>query len=390
VPGRVPEAGAGTVSGLPAERAGAAARRVWVLAGDKPGDNAQCRSLAEALGWGTEVKQLHYRERGRFGGLFGEDRFPLDVAASSALAPPWPDLVIGCGRRSVGVAWEIRRRAGAGTRLVQIGRPRADLARFDLVITTPQYRLPARPNVLHLSMPLHRVDREARARAAAEWAPRLASLPFPRIALLVGGTAKPWVLDAAAARRLGGAASALARAEGGSLLVSTSRRTPAATADALAGALDVPVYVHRWTREGGANPYLAYLALADAFVVTGDSASMLAEACSTGRRVWIAELPEARPLGSYAKDLLRRLVLAPAEHPRTADWRLARWLAELPGRGWVRYPRDLRRLHAALVEGGRALPLGQSFRTPPPPPVDETGRAAARVRALFADAPARP
>jgi hypothetical protein len=362
-----------------------AARHVWVLAGDKPGDNAQCLSLAEALGWPTEVKHLRYRESGQVSRLLGADHFPLDAEASSPLAPPWPDLVIGCGRRSVPVAWEIRRRAGATTRLVQLGRPRVDLGRFDLVITTPQYRLPARPNVLHLSLPLHRVDDAARARAAAEWGPRFADLPLPRIALLVGGTAKPFVLDEASARDLAAAASALARAEGGSLLVSTSRRTPAATAEVLASGLGVPAHVHRWTAGGGANPYLAYLALADAFVVTGDSASMLADACGTGRRVWIAELPEKRPLVSYGKDLLRRAVLAPAEHPYTAAGPLGRWLADLPARGWLRYPRDLRRLHAALVADGRAAPLGQPFRTPPPPPIDENERAAARVRALFTD-----
>ena len=89
-------------------------RRIWVLAGEKPGDNAQSLSLAEALGWPTEVKHLRYirlpkAERRKLSNI---DRFPLDRAQSSPLDPPWPDLVIGCGRRSVAVAWNIRRQAG--------------------------------------------------------------------------------------------------------------------------------------------------------------------------------------------------------------------------------------------------------------------------------------
>jgi mitochondrial fission protein ELM1 len=360
------------------------ARRIWVLAGDKPGDNAQCLALAAALGWPTEVKQLRYHELGR-GRLrpLGDARFALDAAASSPLEPPWPDLVIGCGRRSVGVAWEIRRRAGAGTRLVQLGRPRADLDGFDLVVTTPQYRLPKRANVLHLALPLHRFDHAAWARAGAEWEPRLAALPRPRVALLVGGSAKPFVFDVPAARRLAAEVTALARAEGGSLLVSTSRRTPAAAAQALCDALGVPAYVHRWSPEGGPNPYLAYLGLADAFVVTGDSASMLAEACSTGRRVWFAELPRRRTLRSHAKQLVRRLLLAPGELAGARAGLVARGLAKIPARGWVRYPRDLSRLHAALTAAGRAMPLGRPFPAPPPPPLDESELAAARVRQLF-------
>jgi hypothetical protein len=83
------------------------------------------------------------------------------------------------------------------------------------------------------------------------------------------------------------------------------------------------------------------------------------------------------------QNFVRRLVLAPGTHPRARDSFFARWLAELPARGKVRYARDLSRLHAALAADGRALPLGQPFVTPPPPPVDETAIAAARVRALF-------
>lgn len=361
------------------------ARRIWVLAGEKPGDNAQALSLAEALGWQTEVKQLRYLKGKKplAAKLSGSDRFPLDRAASSPLVPPWPDLVIGCGRRSVPIAWDIRRQAGPTTRLVQLGRPRADLDGFDLVVTSPQYRLPARPNVLHLALPLHRPEREKWASAAAEWEARLGHLPRPWVALMVGGSAKPFVFDVASARRLATQVNALVRGEGGSLLVSTSRRTPADAASALVGDIDVPSFVHEWQPGGGPNPYLAYLGLADAFVVTGDSASMLTEACSTGKRVWIVALPERRSLKSRGKNLFRNLVLAPTQDPRLAGTPIARALSAVPARGWVRYPRDLKRLHAALIAEHRALPLGTPFPRVPPPPVDETELAVARVRALF-------
>ena len=276
------------------------ARRIWVLAGEKPGDNAQSLSLAEAIGWPTEVKQLRYLKAKKplAAKLSGSDRFPLDREASSPLTAPWPDLVIGCGRRSVPIAWDIRRQAGPTTRLVQLGRPRADLDGFDLVVTSPQYRLPDRPNVLHLALPLHRPEEEKWRRAAEEWQERFTHLPRPWFALLIGGSAKPFVFDVDAARRLVTQANALVRAERGSLLVSTSRRTPSDAARALIDGIEVPSFVHQWQAGGGPNPYLAYLGLADAFVVTGDSASMLTETCSTGKRVWFVELPERRSLKS--------------------------------------------------------------------------------------------
>ena len=41
----------------------------------------------------------------------------------------------------------------------------------------------------------------------------------------------------------------------------------------------------------GDNPYFAYLGLADAFIVTADSVSMISEAAVTGKPVYILELP---------------------------------------------------------------------------------------------------
>jgi len=297
--------------------------RAWVLAGDKPGDNAQLLSLAAALDWPFEVKQLRFRApRSRLASLAGRDRFPLERAAKSQLVPPWPDVVLGCGQRSVAVAHRIRRQAGPSTRLVWLGRPRVDLDQFDLILTTPQYRVPQHRNVVHLALPLHRVDRQAWDRAAAEWQERFAALPRPLIAVLIGGSAVPFVFDVPTARRLARQASALARTEGGSLLVSTSRRTPSDAARAFSDSLTAPAHVHHWSPGGGPNPYLAYLALADAFIVTGDSASMLTEACSTGKRVWIADLPEQRTMRSQAKNFLRHSALAVAP--------------SLTKRGWIR------------------------------------------------------
>lgn len=358
--------------------------RVWVLAGDKPGDNAQCLALAAAVGWSTEIKQLHFECRGRNPLLpFSELRFELDPSNSSPLEAPWPDLLIGCGRRSVEIAREIRRRSGGKTRIVYLGRPRTPIDDFDLVVTSAQYQLPDRENVIQLVLPLHAVDREALARAESEWAQALKALPRPRIALLVGGTIKPFVLDDVAARHVADEVNALVRAEGGSVLMTTSRRTPASCARQIRDRLDGPKYVHVWDPAGGPNPYLAYLALADAFVVTGDSASMLADACGTGRRVFFVELPTRRSLRARARNRFRDAVLSPGGRGRGGRGPLARLTAWVMARGWVRYPRDLSRLHDALIASGRAVPLGQSFTAPPPPCVADVESVAARVRALF-------
>jgi mitochondrial fission protein ELM1 len=258
--------------------------RVWVLDAYRAGERTQLRALATALGWPWEIKTLRYRRFGQASALFlRDDLRGIDPAASDPLTPPWPDLLLSIGMRNEPVARWIRAQSGGRTRLVFLGRQWADPRHFDLVITTPQYPVPDRPNVLRNALPLHGVTQARLDAAAALWAPRLAHLPRPWLTLNIGGTSGPYAFGPNAARRLARDALALARARGASLLISSSARTPSCALDALAARTEVPMQLYRWRRDDPDNPYLGFLALADEVIVTADSISMLAEAHATGR-----------------------------------------------------------------------------------------------------------
>jgi len=366
----------------------AAAPRIWVLVGPRAGDRGQLLALAESLGWPYEVKELAYsRLHNLPNWLQGASRVSLDRARSSALAPPWPDLIIDGGKRSVPIARWIRVQSGGQARWVHVGRPWAPIAEFDLVVAAPQYRLPPRPNLLSLAGPLHRITAERLADAAAAWTERLQHLPRPWIALLVGGDSPPYALDAAAARRLGETASAAAQAAGGSLLVTTSGRTRPAAAAALFAALNGSCHRHRWQAGAPDNPYLAYLALADSFIVTSDSASMLAEACATGKPAAMFEVPRRpTPLGR-ALAAIERLATGHGARknyrgmPKQQD-RLARAFDRLVERGLFMPLRDLREVHRALLARGLLHRLGERPGDRREP-IDDMERVAARVRQLM-------
>lgn len=334
--------------------------RVWVLLGARTGDNNQLENLAEALGWPYELKQLRFNSlRLCPNWLLGASRAPLKRGLSRELSPPWPDLVIAGGQRSVPLARWIQRRARGQVRLVHIGRPRAPLDWFDLIVTTPQYRLPKRSNVLHNTMPLNRVPPARLQEAASNWVSRFGHLPRPWLGLLIGGTSWPYRLDSATAYALGQQASGWAESVGGSLLVSTGPRTPPAAAEALSAGLSVPSYLYCWHRGVGDNPYVAYLALADAFLVTGDSASALAEASSTGKPVTILDLPKRTDFaitgwikpGGSARRYCGSLVPPFSGHEGARGGPL---LERLTAWGLFTPPRDLTAYQSALVEGGLA------------------------------------
>src|SRR5207245_4006518 len=75
---------------------------------------------------------------------------------------------------------------------------------------------------------------------------------------------------------------------GGSAVVTPSRRTGAAGVALLRQRL-AGLSAEIWDGTGD-NPYYAYLAIADALLVTADSVSMVSEAAATGKPVHILEL----------------------------------------------------------------------------------------------------
>ena len=344
--------------------------RVWVLLGKGVGGNGQMKSLADALGWPYDCKQVvHGVLSGVPNLILGASLASLDRRRSSPLEPPWPDLLIAASRRSVPVARWIRRQSGGRTRLVHLLHAQAPLSLFDLILTLPQYRLPERTNVLHLTAPLNRMSPATLREAAERFEPRFHELPRPRIGLLVGGNSSSYRLEAETAARLGRETSRMARLVGGSLLVTTSPRTPKEASDALFASLDAPAYCHRWRPDDPENPYHAYLALADRFVVTVDSASLLVEACMTGKRVEVFAWQPRRRAGSRPP----------------VRWAARTWGA-LVYTGLLKPRRDFDAYHRALHERGLVTFFGDS-----PPlmvqPVDDLERAVARIRSLFVDEP---
>ena len=295
-----------------------ASPRVWVLLGRGVGGNGQMLALAEALGWPYEVFRLSFNALQVIPNLV-LGATPITLARDAdQLEPPWPDVVIAASRRSAPVARWIKKRSGGRTVLVHLLHAKAPLEDFDLVVTLPQYRLPPRPNVMCVTTALNRIDPGRLEAAALDWKDRFVHLPRPWIGVMVGGDSSSYRLDAATAARLGREVSALARREGGSLLVSTSARTTPEAADALLGALAAPHFAYRWQPEDAENPYLAFLGLADRFVVTVDSASLPAEACATGRPVQVFEWPRrgradpAAPLEGWRARLVEAGLVKPA------------------------------------------------------------------------------
>jgi mitochondrial fission protein ELM1 len=292
---------------------------------------------------------------------------------------PWPDLVISAGRRNEPIARWIQKQSPNPVKLVHVGRPWARIERFDLVVTTPQYRLPDLPNVLQNETPLHRVDLARLAEERPKWLPRLSDLSAPYLVVLAGGSSGPYPFDAASGMRLGRMANDLAKDLGASVLVTTSARTASDTADAIEAELTVPKQFFRWTPNNSDNPYFSYLSVADAIVVTADSMSMMAEACTAGCPVYLYDT------GVGVTAMHDRSIPIDAPPPRHFSRRYLRALVYRTGMkvGPIRGTRDIRIVQQRLIDSGRAAWLGEGKAPENPPPLRDLERAVARVRKLF-------
>jgi hypothetical protein len=276
------------------------ARTCWIVTPGQAGFESQGRGLAEALGLTPVFKRVRARAPWRWlpGWLWPR---PLS-AVDEALTPPWPDLVISCGRAAGPVAAAIRRASGGTTKAVHIQKPEVALEAFDLVVA-PRHDGVQGANVVATVGAVHPVTPAKLATAAQQWTAAFAHLPRPLIGVLLGGGNGRFTLDRATMTAIAEHLAALAQRYNAGLVITPSRRTGAENEAVLRARLaGVPAFI--WDGNGD-NPYLGILALADAIVVTEDSVSMTSEALATGKPIYVARLPgDSQRLRRFQDDLI--------------------------------------------------------------------------------------
>ncbi len=270
---------------------------VWGVSDGRSGIEAQVRSLGETLitvagaQGGTvslDLKRIQFRRLfDRLPTLFKLWPEPFLSQRSDSFTPPWPDILIACGRASLALSLTMKLRSGGKTFVVQLQDPRWPTGLFDVVVAPTHDRLSG-PNVLTTLGAPQSVTPDKLNAAVKAFADRLAPLPRPHIAVLIGGKSKAFDLPDYQARVLAEEIAEAVQSSGGSLLLTFSRRTPAPARRVLQAALDgLPGWI--WN-DHGPNPYHAFLGTADHILLTEDSTNMATEAAATGKPVHILSL----------------------------------------------------------------------------------------------------
>ncbi|TNE31693.1 MAG: hypothetical protein EP349_03525 [Alphaproteobacteria bacterium] len=254
----------------------------WVVTEGLTGTENQCLGIADALEVSPVVKRIKLRFPWKQLSPYLRcgHQWAFDSAGDN-LSPPWPDLVLASGRKSIAAALHIKQQSQGKTLVVQVQDPRIPAGLFDLV-TVPQHDPTRGENVVTTTGALHRVTAAKLATEMAKF-PSLRELPQPRAAVMIGGNSKAHRLTEESAATLAARLQELSADY--SLMITVSRRTPPACLAILQKALTDNDRVYFWEGSGN-NPYFAFLGLADFLLVTEDSVSMTSEAISTGKPVY--------------------------------------------------------------------------------------------------------
>jgi len=278
--------------------------KAWIITDGKAGMEVQVLGVAQALEADFEIKRVHPRGLWRllapWGPIDPQERFGR---AGSQFAPPWPDIALATGRLSIPALRAVRK-ASPKTYTVIIQDPRTGAGSADL-IAVPAHDMLRGENVIQTLTAPHGFSQDRLAQLRRKLPKEIAALPEPRVAVVLGGPNSIYPFREEDSARLGGALASMATL-GASFLITASRRTPP---HALNAVLEATQNSQRIVWDGKAssnseaigqtetpNPYEAWLAHADMFVVTADSINMTGEACASGKPVYVFE-----PNGGSAK-----------------------------------------------------------------------------------------
>lgn len=248
---------------------------VWVITEGLIGTENQCLGVTESLGVVPIIKKISLRQPWKF--LSPYLAFECSASFSEPLNPPWPDLLITSGRKSIAASRYIKKKSKGKTFTVHIQDPRINPKQFDMVVI-PEHDPTRGDNVSVTIATPNRITPEKLAIAKNEFAHLFQKIYSPRIAVLIGGSTKRHQFTPDENKIL---IEKLLLHQ--NLMITTSRRTGEENSQFIKEKLS-----HNYIWDGlSPNPYMGMLAWADVVLVTADSTSMISEAATTGKPVYV-------------------------------------------------------------------------------------------------------
>jgi mitochondrial fission protein ELM1 len=262
---------------------------IWLLLDDRPGNYSQVLGVAKALGMEYTSKKFNYNKLSKLPNLLLRKTIKhINNNDRKQFKPPWPKLIIGCGRKSAPIGRWIKKESHNYSKYIQIMWPAYPYKDLDLIFTPSHDNINNKKNVINIQTSPNIIDKKLLSESKVKWKTEFNQLNQPRITLVIGGDTKLHKFNANHIKQLFIEIKEVMN-DKGSLLITTSRRTSKEAYEAIKNEIrKLKIQSVFWDpKYKNPNPYYGYLSYADIVIVTGDSVSISSEVCATGKPLLI-------------------------------------------------------------------------------------------------------
>ena len=288
---------------------------IWVFTDSRTGNNHQAIALAEKLAEEYTVIRLEYNCLAKLPNFLLK-YYPVHIKKEilrDILDKPLPDIIITAGRRTVALAFYLKKILKKEIKLIQIMQPNLSYEAFEAVILPYHdqghcerlqgawqsqdfftrllrqcYAFPRNDNLKNI-IPINGAINNVIAKFATAEAELQKHYPNLSlfIAIIIGGNNKKFNFTEKEAIHFSSLLKRIYDNQKTPFFISFSRRTPDTVKSIIKNNVPASTIIYDPTTDTGFNPYIAMLAKAKYIISTADSISMCSEAASSGKPLYI-------------------------------------------------------------------------------------------------------
>ncbi len=266
--------------------------KILILADERVGTYSQSIALAKESGLDYEIIFLEYNFLKALPNLFFSEslirlkKTSIEKLSSLNYAPKY---IISAGRKTAPIALFLKRKYNFLSKIIQIMRPEISLKKFDFVIV-PEHDEPKAPYPKNLILSigaLTKIERNNDQKIYEKFQVQFENFQKPIIALLIGGSTKKTQFLLKSAQELINQVLIIKKNMNATLIIVNSRRTDVKINNFIKKINEENLVFFDYNEIKESNPFGLILNVADFFIISGDSVSMISQCCSTGKSVFI-------------------------------------------------------------------------------------------------------
>jgi len=271
-------------------------KNCWILSDNLIGHEKQSISLAEKLNINyklIKIKKINFIRR-NFSSF-------LNLKKIKSFNPPYPKIMISCGKSTAYYSRIIKQKTRNKIFSIFIQKPPININNFDIIIS-PKHDKCKGPNVIETQGALTKINSKYIKDINKKKPPRILKEKF--ISVLIGGNSRHHKITNSILDKIIKNLKLIEEQKKIRIFILFSRRTGKKNYLYLKKKLINKNFIFVLPTSKKVS-YLNAISFAKAIIVTSDSVSMVSEACSTGKPVYIIDIPtKSKRFSLFIKNLI--------------------------------------------------------------------------------------